>query len=188
MDYTRLSFADVTDALADTARDARATFGALTVRQLNWRPDAARWSVAQCFQHLLTADRLMIHAAGEAVRNPPTSVWQRLPLLPRLNGRLLIRSQSPGAPRKYTAPTKSRPSTSELPGDLIERFAAQHHEAAGWWQALDERIAARAIMISPFIPIVTYSVMDGLRLVVAHDRRHFEQARRITRETGFPAA
>jgi hypothetical protein len=49
----------------------------------------------------------------------------------------------------------------------------------------DERHAARAIMTSPFIRIVAYSVLDGWRLVLAHDRRHFEQARRVTQSPGF---
>ena len=34
-------------------------------------------------------------------------------------------------------------------------------------------------MVSPFVAAITYSVLDGLRLVVAHDHRHFEQARRV---------
>jgi hypothetical protein len=53
-------------------------------------------------------------------------------------------------------------------------------------QGLDERHAARAIMPSPFISVVTYSVLDGCRLMLAHDRRHFEQARRVTLSLGFP--
>jgi hypothetical protein len=53
-------------------------------------------------------------------------------------------------------------------------------------RALDERDAARAIMTSPFIKVVTYSVLDGSRLILAHDRRHFEQARRVTQSPAFP--
>jgi hypothetical protein len=29
-------------------------------------------------------------------------------------------------------------------------------------------------------------VLDGCRLIVTHERRHFEQARRVTREPRFP--
>jgi hypothetical protein len=41
-------------------------------------------------------------------------------------------------------------------------------------------------MTSPFASVVTYSVLDGWRLVVAHDRRHVEQARRVTQAAEFP--
>lgn len=186
MNYTRLPLADVTSALLSVARETQAAFGSLDARQLNWRPDEARWSVAQCFQHLLTANGLVLQSAQHALRHSPSTVWQRLPLVPRLFGWALIRSQAPGATRKYRAPAKARPTTSEIPTDVIERFVDQHHAAAQWVQTVDEREAVRAVMISPFIRFVTYSVLDGCRLVVAHDHRHFDQARRVTLAPGFP--
>jgi hypothetical protein len=36
--------------------------------------------------------------------------------------------------------------------------------------------------------LVTYSLYDVYRIFVAHARGHFEQARRVTRSGGFPAA
>lgn len=188
MNYTTLSLADVRTALQDVARDAEATFGALDARQLNWKPHAARWSVAQCFQHLLTANDLIFKSANDALRNPTRTVWQRLPLLPRLWGQALIRSQGPNAGGRYTAPVKAQPTTSEIPADIVRRFVDQHRDAVAWTQTLDERDTGRAIMISPFIRVVTYSVLDGCRLVIAHDRRHFEQARRVMLTDGFPTA
>jgi hypothetical protein len=186
VDYTTLSLAEVSSEMQNLARDARATFGVLTVRQLNWRPDERRWSVAQCFEHLLTANRLMLRAAREALANPPRTVWQRLPVLPGLFGRVMIRSLTPTATRKLAAPAKARPTTSDLSAGIIDSFVGQHREAAEWAQTVDEHQAARAIMISPFVRFITYSVLDGCRLVVAHDRRHFEQARRVTLSPGFP--
>ena len=126
MNYSALSLADVGTALGDIAREAQATFGGLDGRQLNWRPDGARWSVAQCFEHLLTTNRLMFEAADDALR------------------------------------------------------------AVARVRALDERDAARAVMTSPFSRVVTSSVIDGWRLIVAHDLRHFERARRVTQSPGFP--
>ena len=186
MNYTTLPLADMIGALLSVARDTQATFGGLGVRQLNWRPDERRWSVGQCFQHLLTANSLVLQSAQDALRNPSSTIWQRLPRLPRLFGSALIRSQAPGTTRKFTAPEKAQPTTSDIPRDVIKRFVDQHHAAARWIQALDERDAVRVVMISPFIRFVTYSVLDGCRLVVAHDRRHFEQARRVTLLPQFP--
>jgi hypothetical protein len=36
--------------------------------------------------------------------------------------------------------------------------------------------------------LVTYSLFDTYRIFVAHARSHFEQARRVTKAAGFPAA
>ena len=187
MDYTALALADVETALGDIARDAQATFGSLEGRQLNWRPDAARWSVAQCFEHLLTTNRLMFEAADDALRaRRPRTVWQRLPVLPGVFGRMMIRSLEPGATRKMTAPRNARPAMSDIAADIIQRFVEQDLDLVARVRALDERDAARAIMTSPFVKVITYSVLDGWRLMVAHDRRHFEQARRVTQAPQFP--
>jgi hypothetical protein len=184
MNYTKLSLAEVRTAIGDVARDAVETFGGLDEDALNWQPERARWSVAQCFDHLLRANALLLQAADSALRGP-MSVWQRVPWLPALCGWTLIRSQSPNTRGKFTAPVRARPTTSQISGDVIQRFVAQHADAEAWTRSLDQDRAGHSIMVSPFIGVVTYSVMNGLRLLVAHDRRHFEQARRVMQSPGF---
>ena len=44
MDYTTLTLEEVKSAFREVADDAEAAFGALSVHQLNWRPDAGRWA------------------------------------------------------------------------------------------------------------------------------------------------
>lgn len=186
-DYTTLSLADVREDLDAIARDIETTFGGLNTQQLNWRPDEQRWSVAQCFQHLLTADEMMLQAAAAALDGTaPGSVWRRLPGWPGFAGRALIRSQSPQATRKYVAPPSSRPAVSAIDCDVVRRFLQQLQSAAERAGALDEGFAARTIMTSPFLRVITYSVLDGWRLLLAHARRHVEQAERVTQASGFP--
>ena len=177
--YTTLSLAEIVEELDDIAEVAAATFGILDTRRLNWKPDEQRWSVAQCLEHLLTGNDLLLRSAHDALTNAPHTVWQRLPLLPTVFGQLLIRSQAPNTRGKFKAPAKAEPSRSEIPGDIVARFVAQHREAAAWIRTVDERTAARAIMVSPFVRVVTYSVLDAFRLLAAHDQRHILQARRV---------
>ena len=187
MDYATLSLAEVRTGLEGVARETHTTFGGLDAGQLNWRPDAARWSVAQCFEHLLTANRLVREAAEDALAGAsPRSVWQRMPVLPGVIGRALVRSQAPEKTRKFVAPPKARPVASDIAPDVIDRFVAQHRDLTAWMQALDEREAARAIMTSPFLRVITYSVLDASRLLLAHDRRHVAQARRVVELAEFP--
>lgn len=189
MDYTTLSLDQVKAGLDDIARDAQTTFGRLDARQLNWRSDPSRWSVAQCFEHLITTNRLMFRAAEEALDDSrPRTVWQRLPVLPGFVGRMMIRSLTPEATRKMTAPSQAQPTASDIPADIIQRFVQQNRDAAASVQAQDEGRLTHTIMASPFIKVLTYSVLDAWRLMVAHERRHFEQARRVTQTPGFPQA
>jgi len=186
LDYTRLSLDEIGTALEDVTRQAHATFGGFDTQQLNWRPDLTQWSVGQCVQHLLTAN-VQIRRAAEGALDPTHvhTIWERLPILPRVAGRLLIRSQAPESPRKFTAPPAAQPA-SDVPADIVQRFGEHHRQDVVWVRALNDRDAARTIMTSPFVKFATYSLLDGLRLMVAHDHRHLEQARRVTQVTGFP--
>jgi hypothetical protein len=189
MDYTRLTLAEVRAALHDIARDSQDTFGRLSGEQLNWQPDQARWSVAQCFDHLLTTNALMLQAAGTSLDpSRPRTVWQRLPVLPGMFGRLMIRSLTPSATRKLKAPAAARPVFSEIPEGVVARFADQQREIGTWLETIDAPRAERTIVTSPFIRLITYSVLDACRLIVAHDHRHMQQARRVTAMPGFPGS
>jgi hypothetical protein len=87
--YTALSLADAGTELNAIARDTQSVFGGLDEQQLNWRPAAASWSVAQCFDHLLNANREMFRAIDAAMDGSrPRTVWQRLPVLPGVFGRM----------------------------------------------------------------------------------------------------
>ena len=185
--FTAMSLPDVIAEFEAIARDAASVFGQLDERQLNWRPDTAKWSVAQCFDHLLNVNRAMFQAI-DAAHDPSASrtIWQRLPLLPRAFGRVMVRSQMPNAKQKFTAPATAVPAASAIEPDITDRFIASQHQAAAHVRTFADRDVARVIMVSPFVSFITYSVLDGCRLIVTHERRHFEQARRVTQAPGFP--
>jgi hypothetical protein len=185
--YTRLALSEVGAGLEGLARQTEAMFGRLDATQVNWRPDASRWSVAQCFEHLVTANRMMMQAEEEAWNTAtPRTIWQRMPVLPGVLGRIMVRSQAPGGARKFKAPAPAQPAASNIDPNIIQRFVEQQRHAAARIRTLDERSAAGTIMASPFVKVVTYSALDGWRLIFAHGRRHFEQARRVTQSPGFP--
>jgi hypothetical protein len=187
MDYTTLSLHDVRAELDAIAADAHASFAPLDAARLNWKPDPAQWSVGQCLEHLLSANRQMLEMAERAL-DPSRSrtLWQRLPGWPGLLGRMLIRSQSPQATRKFKAPRSARPAASAVDASVARRFVEQQRELAARLDASASRDLAGTIMVSPFASIVTYSVLDGWRLIVAHERRHVQQAKRVMAAAGFP--
>ena len=47
---------NLTETIARVEQTASAEFGALDGDQLNWRPDANRWSIGQCLDHVMKAN------------------------------------------------------------------------------------------------------------------------------------
>ena len=169
------------------AVDARSAFGGLTKDQLNWKPSAERWSVAQCFDHLLTTNSGYLPIVDDVLSGQKkSSVWQKLPFFPSLWGKMLIKSLDPAQTRKMKAPKKFEPAQSDVSGSIINDFAAQQEKIIEKIKATANLDLEHIVITSPAASFVTYSLMDAYRIIVVHERRHFQQAQRVTEESEFP--
>lgn len=169
------------------ANDARKVFGRLTKEQLNWKPSAERWSVAQCFAHLITSNSGYLAIVDDVLNGQKkSSVWQKLPFLPSLWGKMLIKSLDPAQTRKMKAPKRFEPAQSDVSDSIINDFAAQQEKIIEKIKATANLDLEHIVITSPAASFVTYSLMDAYRIIVVHERRHFQQAQRVTEESGFP--
>ena len=120
---------EFTAELTDISQRTRSTFDGLTSDQLNWKPSAQQWSVAQCFDHLITSNKAYLPIFERAVNSQlRNSLWQQMPILPTLFGRLLIKSLDPKTSRKLKAPKLFQPASSDLDGAIIDRFISEPAE------------------------------------------------------------
>lgn len=184
--YTTLTPPEIAEEFAAIARDTRSLFGGYDAAQLNWQPQAGSWSIAQCFDHLLKTNEGMVESMARTAGPAFTpTIWQKLPLWPRLMGRMLVSSQAPGGKRKFAAPAIAQPASSAVAPDVLDRFVAWQDTGIAAVRSLSAGDAGR-VMVSPFLAQITYSVLDAWRLIAAHQRRHFEQARRVAEHPQFP--
>ncbi|HEY2963579.1 MAG TPA: DinB family protein [Pyrinomonadaceae bacterium] len=181
------------DKLISNARmiadDARASFGKLSAEQLNWKPSAERWSVAQCFDHLLTSNRGFLPII-ESVRSGKrkTRFLERLPVLPGLAGKLLIKSLDPASTRKLKSPKNFEPAQSNISATIIDDFVAQQEQVIEGMKSTSHLDLEKIVITSPAAAAITYSLMDAYRIIVVHEQRHLQQAKRVADEPAFPAA
>jgi hypothetical protein len=186
MDYLTAKLPALITAANDIAADAKSTFGRLTPTQLNWKPSAERWSVAQCFDHLLTSNKGYFPPIEGVIAGIKPTFWQRMPVLPGLAGRLLIKSLDPKSTRKIKAPQKFQPVQSDISASVIDDFVDQQGRIVEKMKSTEHLDLERIIITSPVAAAITYSLMDAYRIIVVHERRHFEQAKRVTEEASFP--
>jgi hypothetical protein len=173
--------------LRDIVQNTRKEFGKLNRDQLNWKPYADRWSVAQCFDHLINSNSgyFGIYDAVAAGTFKQTLI-QKLPGAPKMWGQLLIKSLDPKTTRKLKAPKKFQPASSNLNDSIIDDFVNNQNRVLEFMEKLKTFEVDRIIITSPVASVVTYSVLDSFRIVEVHERRHFEQARRVMQDEHFP--
>jgi hypothetical protein len=167
--------------------DAQAEFGKLNAEQLNWKPGVDRWSVAQCFDHLITTNTAYLPVLESIAQGKKEIRFiERLPVLPMIWGKLLIKSLDPKTTRKLRAPTRFQPSSSNISDSIIDDFVTQQNRVAHSMEATKDLNVERIIITSPAASAITYSVMDAYRIIVVHGQRHFQQAKRVTDDVNFP--
>lgn len=187
MDYLKADLPALISAASNTARETKSTFGSLTPAQLNWKPSAERWSVAQCFDHLLSSNRGYFPIIDGVLAGRKQTLWQSVPVLPGVWGKLLIKSLDPVKGRNLKAPKNFQPAQSDISAAVIDDFVAQQAAIVEKMKATEHLKIERIIISSPVTSVVTYSLIDAYRVIVVHAARHFQQAKRVTEESGFPA-
>jgi hypothetical protein len=186
MDYLTAKLPDLIPEANNIAAEAKSTFGRLTPTQLNWKPSAERWSVAQCFDHLLTSNKGFFPTIEGVIAGIKPTFWQRMPVLPGLAGRLLIKSLDPKNTRKMKAPGKFQPAQSDISAAVIDDFVDQQTRMVEQMKATEHLDLETIVITSPVAAAITYSLMDAYRIIVVHEARHFQQAKRVTEEAAFP--
>ena len=166
---------------------ARQEFGGLSSAQVNWKPDVREWSIGQCFDHMILA----VAAYFPTLRAIQThtkraTVWERLPLLPRLFGPLLIHALDPERGRKIQAPAGLRPTQSAIDPSIVQRFDDTHRELVAFMAATATPGALTTIVTSPMSRFITYPLLDAYRIIVVHDHLHVRQARNVAASAAFP--
>lgn len=184
---TNASLPELIAAAQQMSAEAQFTFGSLTAAQLNWKPNPEQWSVGQCFDHLLVSKEPYFKIIDEVVQGRKlSSWWEKLPLWPGFIARQMLKTLQPNSGRKVKAPKAFRPSSSNISADIVSKFVTMEQR---WIDALKrtEGIdSGRVIITSPVAAVITYSLLDGMRLMAVHELRHFEQAKRVMETAGFP--
>ena len=188
MDYQNLTLTQIYDEAEAVAGDAKVLFGHLNAEQLNWKPAADSWSVAQCLDHLITINSEYYTVFDRMLKGEYRKTFlHSMPFLPAIFGRLMVKILSPNSQRKFKAPGAAQPSSSSIDPQIVDRFIAHQRETLVKMRSLEGMGPAGIIITSPFASMVVYSLLDTFRLIVAHERRHFAQAQRVMETGGFPA-
>lgn len=163
----------ITEAFADR-------FGHLGPEELNWKPDAKTWSVAQNADHLIVTNE-SYYPVIESLR----AGTYRLPFIARFGfltnffGKTILQAVDPSRKRKVKTFSIFEPSSSEIDGEIIERFCRHQEELAEWMAGCEDLVEAGTVIASPASRKIVYKLEAAFRVIVTHEWRHFEQAKEV---------
>jgi hypothetical protein len=179
-------------AFSANEQDARALVNGLSETQGTWRAHPGSWSVAECLDHLATANRVYLGAMQPpAERALAEGRHRRGPAIPGLFGGWFVRSLEPPVKTlfKMKAPRKIRPRPSPPLVHALDQFLASQREVAMFLEKYSSIDLAGVAFPNPFIRGIRFSLATGLHVLAAHERRHLWQAWRVRRaaeQAGLP--
>ena len=176
--------AELDDQFEAIARDYAALVDGLDERSGTWRPEPSAWSVAECLDHLATANRAYLaemRPAAAAAR--AAGRMRRGPAKPGIYGRLFAYTLDapPKAWSKSKAPTLIKPGPSPSLAAAATAFAASHEEARRFLRENADLDLAGITYVNPLARRLRPSLATGLHVLSAHERRHLWQAWNVRR-------
>ncbi|HEY5838844.1 MAG TPA: DinB family protein [Pyrinomonadaceae bacterium] len=160
----------------------------LTEQQLNWKPDATQWSIAQCLEHLAVTSRQFNSYFKQLIESArlkwPTN--GAIPYRPSLVGGLLIKQVVPETTRAFPAPKVFKPSDSSSIQDALALFLKQQEDFVRFVRESEGVDYNRARLRSPVTPLMRYSLADAFVVTIVHGYRHLAQANRVKAMPNFP--
>lgn len=167
------------DALDAAERDARTLVAGLTEARGAWRAEAGSWSVAECLDHLATANRVYLNAMGPpAARAQSRRRQRRGPAQPGLIGGWFVKLLEPPVKGGFRmkAPRTIVPRAAPSLDDASASFLASQDEVRKFLRAYAGIDLTGVRFPNPFIPGIRFSLATGLHVIAAHERRHLLQA------------
>ncbi len=161
----------------------------LTDAQWTWRPDPGRWSVAQCFEHLCIVGSLLVPKLDEAIqRGRERKLLATGPSSYSWPGRMFVDSLQPNAPMKIRTVKLYQPTGLLTKSDCLGRFADVQDRLVNSVRSAEGLDLVRIKVASPANRLLRFSLGIWFAATVAHERRHIDQARRVTQDPRFVAA
>jgi hypothetical protein len=161
-------------------KDFKTEFGNLTGSQLNWKPNATTWSVAQNLDHLIVINKTYYPIIQQIRQNSYEVPWiGRISFMVNFIGKMILNSVRPDRKRKMKTFPLWEPSTSNISSDILERFEKHQSELKQLIDDCSDLLAKGAVISSPANKHIVYKLETAFDIIVTHERRHFEQAKEV---------
>lgn len=165
------------DALTNSFKSE---FASLTADEINWKPNAQQWSVAQCIHHLIVVNE-SYYPILDQVRNKTyyTPHYGKIGFITKFFGKIVLDAVNPDRRKKMKTFPIWEPAISLVRSDILDQFEKHQQELKHLITSSEDLIENGTVISSPANRMIVYKLETAFDIMVAHEKRHLEQAREI---------
>lgn len=164
----------------DISEEAAKVFGTLPTATLYQKPDPTTWSIAENLQHLITLNSTYFPIFKKLkegnIKRPFVGNFR---FFTRLFGNMIFNSVSDGGKKKIKTFPLWQPILVDSKTSIVDDFLAHQEQLKDQIKSLNLFIEKEAVIYSPANKLIVYTLPQALDIIVAHERRHLEQAKRL---------
>jgi len=155
-------------------------FGKLSEAEIHWKPDKNTWSVAQNLEHLILINQsyfpMIDKLRNKNYKKPFTA---KIGFLVSFFGKAILKSVQPETLKKTSTFSIWKPGENSPAQDITARFV--EHQEILKQKILDSEdlLKQNAVISSPANPKIVYKLEVAFKIILAHEERHFQQAKKL---------
>jgi hypothetical protein len=167
--------------------DADALVAPLDDVQFTWHSAPDVWSIAECLDHLNATARAYLPALDEGISAAiRRGLYAPGPYKYNWVGRMMTHAVGPTTRLRMGAPQVFRPEAGRRRPEIMAAFRAFQVQYVDRLRQASGLDLARARVASPAARWLRIPLGSAFAMMVAHERRHLAQARRVLTTPGFP--
>lgn len=163
----------------------------LSWEQLNQRPEAGRWSILECLEHINITLRLYFPRIEAAIEKAERKGWKTTEHFKSgFIGHMFATKMRPlpdGSIESKTSTFKffDPPKTSPAQEHTIPEFIESHQKLIELMERSKSIDLAKPKAKSAIGPIIMFKLGDIYNFLTAHTQRHLQQARNVMQSEAF---
>jgi hypothetical protein len=166
----------------DVTHAVQEEFQILSSDQLNWKPNANSWSIGQVIDHLIVINKTYFPILEQLKKGTYKLIWLgRVNFIVRFFGDFILGTVNPDRKKKMKTLPIWEPTKSNVDPAIVSTFIEQQTLLKQNIQNSLALLERGAVISSPANRIIVYKLDRAFEIIVAHERRHLEQARELNR-------
>ncbi len=179
---------DQISAVGEIKRCAETNFSHLSDHQFDWQPKPGKWSISQNFEHLSITSQAYLNEIREAIKLGMNQKKISRDFQYSLKGKWFIKMMEPGSRFKLKTFKKIEPGIDFKGKESLDRFLTVQDEILNFLnEAYSVDLKSMKIQ-SPIFPMLNFRLGEAFEVILAHERRHLNQALNVTKTLEFPLA
>jgi hypothetical protein len=155
-------------------------FGELSEREIHWKPDPETWSIAQNIEHLILINQSYFPMIDKLRnKNHKKPFTANFSFLVNFFGRTILKSVQPSTSRKTKTFSIWKPAENSMSKNVVFRFMKHQEKLKQKIIQSEDLLKQNAIISSPANPKIVYKIDAAFKIILAHEERHFQQAKKL---------